>query len=99
MKLSALSSPRSLETIFQDFINALAARIATHVSARLNAEQNIRPRLMSVKDAAYYISRTEKSVRHLASQGAFPQVRADDRIMFDVQDLDRWIEQNKVGTE
>lgn len=31
----------------------------------------------------------------LKARGALPYVQADGRIMFDIQDLDRWIEQNK----
>jgi len=31
----------------------------------------------------------------LKARGALPYVQADVRIMFDIQDLDRWIEQNK----
>jgi Helix-turn-helix domain len=93
------SEPRDLEPVFQEFIRALVARIVTDVCTRLTVAQGVRPRLMTVKQAALYIGRTEKSVYMLRANQAFPCVEADGRVMFDVQDLDRWIEQNKTGAE
>jgi excisionase family DNA binding protein len=56
----------------------------------------VKPRLLTVAQAAVYIGRTEKSVYMLQANGAFPSVRADSRVMFDLHDLDKWIELNKV---
>jgi predicted DNA-binding transcriptional regulator AlpA len=92
-----MTEPRDLEPVFQDFINALVARIATDVCARLAVAQDMRPRLLTASQAAIYLGRTEKAVYALKSRAAFPVVQADGRVMFDVQDLDRWIEQNKMG--
>jgi len=55
----------------------------------------IRPRVLNVKQAALYLGRSESAVRQLAGMKALPTVRADSRVMFDVRDLDCWIEQNK----
>lgn len=90
-----MTEQRDLGHISQDFINALVARIASDVSARLTVTQSVRPRLLTVAQAATYLGRTDKGVRHLASIEAFPSVRGDGRVQFDIQDLDRWIEQNK----
>jgi excisionase family DNA binding protein len=58
----------------------------------------IQPRLLTVKDAATYLGRTEKAVRHLVATHSLPCVRTDARIMLDRQDLDRWIDNNKTFT-
>ncbi len=71
------------------FADALAARIAE----RLNAGQQ--PRLLSVKDAAAYVGRTQKALRHLIADGAIPTVREGGRIHLDRGDLDRWIDFRK----
>jgi hypothetical protein len=45
--------------------------------------------------AALYLGRTEKAVYALKARAMLPCVQTDGRIMFDIQDLDCWIEQNK----
>jgi hypothetical protein len=72
--------------------------IADAVVAQLQpllVNRGIQPRLLSVKQAALYLGRTEKATYNLAATGGLPTVRADARLMFDVQDLDRWIDANK----
>lgn len=91
-----MTEPRDLEPAFQEFIGALAARIATDVCARLTAAQSTRPRLLTVEQAATYLGRTAKGVYVLKAHGMLPYVQIDGRVMFDIQDLDRVIEQNKV---
>ena len=55
----------------------------------------IRPRLLTVEEAATYLGRTKGSVQHLVADGGLPVVRSDRRVFLDIQDLDRWIERNK----
>ena len=50
---------------------------------------------MTIEQAAVYIGRTPKAVRCLLTKDAFPQIKADGRVMIDVKDLDLWIERNK----
>lgn len=71
--------------------------IADAVLARLRPALDIRvkPRLLSIDQAAQYLGRTPKAVRCLIDKGEFPSVRPDGRIMLDVHDLDAWIDQNK----
>ncbi len=60
----------------------------------------IRPekRLYSLKDAAQYLGRSEWAMREIYWAGKIPAVREgpNSRIYFDVQDLDSYIESNKV---
>ena len=54
------------------------------------------PRLLSVADAARYLGRTEKSIRHLVQRRKLASIRGDGRVMFDRCDLDAWIKQNRA---
>ena len=54
-------------------------------------------RVLSVRETARYIGRTETAVRELAWNGKLPHIRADRRVMFDIKDLDRWIDENRVN--
>ena len=53
-------------------------------------------RLLSVMDAAKYLGRSETAVRELVWRGKIPHIRADRRIYFDIKDLHRWIEENRI---
>jgi excisionase family DNA binding protein len=75
-------------------LDALADAIAERVLARLN--QSPEPRLLRVDEAAKYIGRTPKALRHLIANGAVPAVREGGRLHLDRGDLDRWIELRKV---
>jgi excisionase family DNA binding protein len=88
-------------TSFDQLFETLADRIASRIETRLRAAATpaMRPRLLSVEQAATYIGRTKDAVQHLVSGGKLPCVRCDKRIFLDIQDLDRWIEQNKLQLE
>ena len=56
----------------------------------------ITPRLLTVADAARYLGRTEKSIRHLVQRRKLASIRGDGRVMFDRTDLDAWIRLNRA---
>ena len=56
----------------------------------------VRRRLLNVNQAAQYLGRTPKSIRHLVQRRKLRCIRADGRVMFDVSDLDAWIDMNRV---
>jgi len=56
----------------------------------------IAPRLLTVADAARYLGRTEKSIRHLVQRRKIASIRGDGRVMFDRVDLDAWIKRNRA---
>jgi excisionase family DNA binding protein len=60
-------------------------------AARVIERINIARRLLNVREAAQYLGRTEKSVRHLVGRRKLRSVRADGRVMLDLSDLDAWI--------
>ncbi|MGA8273973.1 MAG: helix-turn-helix domain-containing protein [Candidatus Sulfotelmatobacter sp.] len=54
-------------------------------------------RLYRVSEAAYYLGMSKSKVRQLAWNGSLPFVQDGENtlMLFDVRDLDRWIESNK----
>jgi excisionase family DNA binding protein len=54
-------------------------------------------RLYRVSEAAYYLGMSKSKVRQLAWNGSLPFVQDGENtlMLFDVHDLDRWIESNK----
>ena len=83
-------------------IDALLDALAEHIVERLNGRLaspggngTIRPRLLTVQEAAAYLGRTKGSIQHVVADGGLPVVRFDRRVFLDIQDLDRWIERNK----
>ena len=55
-------------------------------------------RLLTVREAAKYIGRTESAVRELVWNEKLPHIRSDRRVMLDIRDLDRWIDANRIGS-
>lgn len=71
-------------------LDALADAIAERVIARIQA--NKPERLMTISEAATYLGRTARAVRHLISTKALPVVREGRSVHLDRNELDRWIE-------
>jgi excisionase family DNA binding protein len=76
-------------------IDALAERVAVKVAKRAQDGTSVKPRLLTVDQAAIYIGRTKEAVQHMISSSKLPSVRSDRRVFVDVLDLDAWIEDNK----
>jgi len=81
--------------------DALARAVALEVLAKLkfelmrSASQEIVAVLLTVKQGAVYLGRSEQSVQHLIFQKEIPVVRVGRRVNLDRRDLDTWIEANK----
>ena len=80
-------------------IEDLAKRVAAHVRAQLTQEGavGVRPRLLTVEQAATYLGRTEEAMQHMIASGKIQTVRIDRRVFIDVRDLDRLIEDSKTN--
>jgi excisionase family DNA binding protein len=83
---------------FDALLDILAERVSARVRADLAPELAgaVKPRLLTVDQAAVYLGRSRDATQHLLSSGNLPAVRSDRRIFIDVQDLDRWIDENKT---
>lgn len=53
-------------------------------------------RLLDIEAAAVYLGRTPRAVRDLVRTGKIPSVRSDRRVFLDIQDLEAWIQENKL---
>ena len=53
-------------------------------------------RLLSVPEGGSYLGRTTWAVREMIWAGKLPIVRDGRRILLDIEDLDRWINNNKI---
>ena len=79
----------------------LLKAVAEEVAAMLRPELArfvtpvIQPALLSVKQAAVYLGRSEQSIQHLIFQKELPVVRVGRRVHLDRRDLDAFIEKNK----
>lgn len=83
-------------------LDALIERMAEKVAARLqngdggvSVNSEVRPRLLTVEQAAVYIGRTKDAIQHMIASCKLPTVRSDRRVFIDMHDLDAWIEENK----
>jgi excisionase family DNA binding protein len=83
-------------------LNEIVDRVAARIAARMQSKigiQNIRgaaPRLLTVREAATYIGRTEQAIQHLIHRRELIVVRRGRRVHLDRADLDHWIEGNKI---
>jgi excisionase family DNA binding protein len=60
---------------------------------------NIGKRLYSIEEAAIYLGRSPWGVRELIWGGKIPSVKVGRRVHLDINDLDFFIEKNKVVNE
>lgn len=63
--------------------------------APTNHSAGVRPRLLSVREAACYVGISHWTLRQKAWEGELPEVRLGRRLLFDLRDLDAWIERSK----
>ena len=70
---------------------ALVEMIADAVVERLKSNSNPQ-RLLTVAEAAAYLRRTPRALRHLIAAGTVPAVREGRSVRLDRRELDRWIE-------
>jgi excisionase family DNA binding protein len=78
-------------------LDALADKVAQRLREEGQAagRASIRPRLLTVEQAAIYIGRSKEAVQHMVSSGKMPTVRTDRRVFVDVEDLDARIREHK----
>ena len=76
-------------------VKAVAEEVAAMLKGQLARPAEIQPVLLTVKQAAVYLGRSEQSIQHLIFQRELPVVRVGRRVHLDRRDLDIWIEKNK----
>jgi len=81
----------------EQVLDALADKVAQRLrdDGAIPGDAPLRPRLLTVEQAAVYIGRSKEAVQHMVSSGKLPTVRTDRRVFVDVEDLDTWIREHK----
>lgn len=69
--------------------------LADKLAERMGGARHRLKRLFTRQEAAEYLGRSVRGLDGLVAKGAVASVRGDSRPMFDVRDLDAWIENNK----
>lgn len=72
-----------------------AEQLEQYKQARKNPKGPIK-RLYSVPEAAYYLGRTVDALREIIWAGKIPYFKDGKRILIDVQDMEDFIERNKM---
>ena len=84
-----------MDAIVEMLAKAVAEQVAAKLKVQLARPHMIEPALLTVKQAAVYLGRSEQSIQHLIFQKDLPVVRVGRRVHLDRRDLDAWIEKNK----
>ncbi len=58
--------------------------------------QKISKRLYSIPEAGQYLGRTKWAIREMIYAGKIPCIRDGRRMLLDINDMDRWIEENRT---
>jgi excisionase family DNA binding protein len=83
----------NFDGLLESLADVIAAKVAQKISDSGTAP--VRPRLLTVEQAATYLGRTKDAIQHMVSAGKIAVVKSDRRVFLDVRDLEVWIEANK----
>ena len=87
-----------------EMVQSLATKLVAEITAQVLAStqararpsgERVEARLLTVKEAAQYLARSEQAIRHLVFQRDLPVVRSGRNVRLDRRDLDRWIENSR----
>lgn len=65
----------------------------------MNSQVRVQKRLYSIEEAALYLGRSEWGIRRLIWAGKLPHVRCGKRVHLDVEDMEKFIDNNKMTEE
>ena len=82
-------------TLGDTFEQAIEHAVETAVRKALNVNPATNRRLLSVDEAATYLSLSKRELYNMLQRGALPVVKQGKRTMIDIRDLDTWIEHAK----
>ncbi len=91
--MADVSQAEVIATLTTEFVGRMVA--ALNHTSRQQTKQPPTARLLTVKQAATYIGRSEQALRHLIHQRDIPVVRTGRSVHIDRADLDRWIENHR----
>jgi excisionase family DNA binding protein len=62
----------------------------------LNPKSQIAKRLYSLPEAGVYLGRTTWAIREMVWAGKIPFIKDGRRVLLDIQDMNKWIDQSKT---
>jgi excisionase family DNA binding protein len=62
----------------------------------INPPDKSRKRLYTIQEASIYLGRTTWGLREMIWAGKLPVIRDGRRILLDIDDMNKWIDQNKI---
>lgn len=74
---------------------AIESAVECAVKRALNVSDATNRRLLTVEQAAEYLSLSTREIYNMFANRELLRVRRGKRIMIDIRDLDLWIERNK----
>jgi len=91
-----MTSTQPITELATRLIEQISAQVRMEIQAKGGAIQQPSGRLLTAKQAATYIGRSEQAIRHMIFQRDIPVVRDGRCVRIDKKDLDTWIENNKT---
>jgi excisionase family DNA binding protein len=83
---------KTVADAIQEFIERT---LETGVRKALNISDATNRRLLSIEEAAVYLSLSKREVYNMIATGELPAVTHGRRKMLDIRDLEVWIERSK----
>jgi excisionase family DNA binding protein len=81
-------------------VSSVLLAIATAILPILAAMQSVeRQRLLNVDEAAEFLHRSRNSVYIACREGTIPHYKIGASVRFDLDELRRWLEENRRGPE
>ena len=90
-----MTAPFNYDALLEDLATRVAAKLRGELGNGNGNGTGVKPRLLTIEQAATYLGRSKEAVHHLVTSGTLPKVQADRRVFLDVHDLDAWITEHK----
>jgi excisionase family DNA binding protein len=90
-----LSHGFNIEALLDELADRVVTKLRPELARGLTGTA-VRPRLLTVDQAAVYLGRSREAIEHMIASGKLPTVRPDRRVFLDLEDLGRWISENKT---
>jgi excisionase family DNA binding protein len=83
------------KTATDAFQQVIERAVETAVRKALNVSEATNRRLLSVEEAAMFLSLSKREVYNMIASRELPAVKHGRRTLLDIQDLNGWIERSK----
>jgi excisionase family DNA binding protein len=84
----------NLNVLLESLSELLSDRVVSKLTGRGGAVARA-TRLLTVEQTAIYLGIAQETIQHMIAKGKLPTVRSERHVLIDVDDLDRWIVDNK----